>query len=306
MKRGNLIFNPQAGGSSPEAIPNLLEQIRKAGYSPLYEATETIQDVQERLNRAYDVLFVAGGDGTLREVTRCLLEVSSQHRPPIVLLPLGTANNVANMLLPGMTPERILQNLESNQMRGFDVGHVSYEQGQTFFLEGAGTGIFGNIMASYNPEIGKSVWRALWASLDTLSTFEPEMIHLLVDGQALNSCVLMLEVMNTDALGYRFKLAKDADCSDGLLDILLVHQSDETRLLGYVARVIDQSFDNLSNVEVIKGKQIHLTLPEWQFHADAEVISIPKSQVAIEVEHHALTFLVSDPSMTAPSETGEA
>ncbi len=305
MKRGNLIFNPQAGGSSPESIPNLLEQIRKAGYSPLYEATETIQDVQERLNRAYDVLFVAGGDGTLREVTRCLLEVSGIHRPPIVLLPLGTANNIANMLLPGMTPESILQNLESNQMRGFDVGHVSYEQGQTFFLESAGTGIFGNIMASYNPEIGKSVWRAVWASLDTLSTFEPETIHLLVDGQALSSCVLMLEVMNTDALGYRFKLAKDADCSDGLLDILIVHKSEETRLLGYLARVIDQSFDNLSNVEVMQGKQIHLTFPEWQFHADAEVISIPKSQVTIEVEHHALTFLVSECSVSASSETGD-
>ena len=29
MKRGNLIFNPRAGGSSPETIPNLLSKLEK-------------------------------------------------------------------------------------------------------------------------------------------------------------------------------------------------------------------------------------------------------------------------------------
>jgi diacylglycerol kinase family enzyme len=200
------------------------------------------------------------------------------------------------MLLPGMNSGLILKNLEQAQARGFDIGHVNYDNGQTFFLEGAGIGILGNILASYNPEMGKSIWRALRASVDTLSTFEAETIDVTIDGQVVRSCMLMLEIMNTDALGYRFKLAKYANCSDGLLDVLIVHKSLETNLLGHVARVIDQSFEDLSNVEVIQGKQICIKLPEWEFHADAEVISIPNSHVTIEVEPQALTFLVAESS----------
>jgi diacylglycerol kinase (ATP) len=290
MKRGRLIFNAKAGNTYKAMLPALLENIKQSGYYPSYDFTEHPQQLDKLLKCPCDALFVAGGDGTLREVTRFLLQ--SHYRPPIVLLPLGTANNVATTLMPNQTVDEIFKHLPHAHSKGFDVGQITHTHGQTFFLEAAGLGIFGNAMASYNPDQGKSIWRALWASLDTLSTFEPEDVHLTIDGTDFKEQVLMLEFMNTSSMGYKFKLAKDANVSDGLLDILVVRPSEKTRLLGYVASVIDQSFDELPNVEVLQGSHITLTVPQWQVHADAEILDIPNAQLTIDIMPQALEFLI--------------
>ena len=84
MKRGKLIFNINAGSARASMLDNILEKIQRAGYAASYEETKSVEALKSIIQQPYDVLFVAGGDGTLREVARCLLTQPASSRPPII------------------------------------------------------------------------------------------------------------------------------------------------------------------------------------------------------------------------------
>src|SRR5204862_5677615 len=88
-RRAILIHNEKAGDKrhEREALVDLLE---RAGYSVSYFPAKTC-DLGEVLGHPAEIIVSAGGDGTVARVVR---EARSDG-PPIAVLPLGTANNIA-------------------------------------------------------------------------------------------------------------------------------------------------------------------------------------------------------------------
>ena len=94
-----LVHNPTAGSGShrAEALTSLLKE---AGYS--VTACSTKECVyKEALKEQADLVLIAGGDGAVGRVIRCL----PHYNTPVAILPLGTANNIARTL--GMKEMRI-------------------------------------------------------------------------------------------------------------------------------------------------------------------------------------------------------
>jgi diacylglycerol kinase (ATP) len=293
MKRARLIYNSSAGNTSG-TLASLLEGIKAAGYETHYDVTVSEEDLDGVLNKPTDVVVVAGGDGSLRAVVKRLLEYPAHARPALTVLPLGTANNVANMLMPKMTVPQILGGLSNPVSRAFDIGSVrceaeGCEPGENIFLEGAGVGLFANMMANYQPDEGKNPFRALQVMTQTLSTFAPQTLTLRADEQQFSESFVMLEVMNTNAVGPRLPLAPQADAGDGLFDVVLVREDARVGFLNYVTNVISGSVESLLNVEMKRLRRLELTCWNWSVHADAEIIPVQgESRVSFEMMPGAL------------------
>lgn len=293
MKRARLIYNSSAGNTSG-SLSSLLEGIKAAGYETHYDVTVSEEDLDVVLKEPTDVVVVAGGDGSLRAVVKRLLEHPIGARPALTVLPLGTANNVANMLMPGMTVPQILGGLSNPVSKPFDIGSVrceveGCEPGENIFLEGAGVGLFANMMADYQPDEGKNPFRALQVMTQTLSTFAPQTLTLTADEQQLSESFVMLEVMNTNAVGPRLPLAPRADAGDGFFDVVLVREDARVGFLNYVTNVVSGSVESLPNVEVKRWSRLELTCLDWAVHADAEVIPVRgESRVSFEMMAGAL------------------
>src|SRR5204863_388454 len=92
QRRAILIHNDKAGDKrhEREALVDLLE---RAGYSVSYFPAKHC-DLGEVLGHPAEIIVSAGGDGTVARVVR---EARSDG-PPIAVLPLGTANNIATSL----------------------------------------------------------------------------------------------------------------------------------------------------------------------------------------------------------------
>ena len=95
--RATLFHNPSAGHKADK--DDILAAMKLADFEVRYISTKE-GDIEQALEKKTDLLVIAGGDGTITEITTKLPDRST----PVAVLPLGTANNIARSLGVAGTP----------------------------------------------------------------------------------------------------------------------------------------------------------------------------------------------------------
>lgn len=266
--QATLIYNPHAEQNGEDQVDNLKEALREAGYEPLYKPTKEEADLDPILAEAEGLIVSAGGDGTARAVMKRLIGREDLHFTP---LPMGTANNVCRDLGIEGKPLDILRRMKEPQRCGLDVGHVQAPWGEDYFLEGAGIGFFAEVLASYNPEKGKSVLRSLKSIVGILQEgFNRETILELPD-QTIQDDFLLVEFLNTTAVGPHLKFAPDADPSDGLLNVICIKENQKEGYLNYLRGILVEDLHKMESVDVYKVPELKIRWRGFPVHVDAVV-----------------------------------
>ena len=238
-----LVHNVTAGDREfePEDLVGLLHG---AGHE-VSEFGKRKRDVERAIASCPDVLAVAGGDGTVAKAAAALLGSNF----PLVVLPIGTANNIAQSL--GMTGPvaAIVRNLATAGHTRLDIGHASGPWGAKTFVEAAGVGVIAGMLRG-----GRSLRARLQRFVKTAGRSSEKQVRgaargvgrlisrqvaryyeVRADGDDLSGEYLAVEVMNIRQIGPRLLLAPDADPGDGLLDLVLVSPDARDALVDYVA-----------------------------------------------------------------------
>ena len=238
-----LVHNVTAGDREFEP-DDLVGLLHEAGHE-VTEFGKTKQDVARAIASYPDVLAVAGGDGTIAKAAVAL----RGSKLPLVVLPTGTANNIARSLgLAGPVPA-IIHDLSSAGSLRLDIGHVSAPWGEKTFVEAAGLGFIAAMLRG-----GRSVRARLERFIKTVGRPTEHRIHgaaggvarligrhvaryyeVRADGEDLSGEYLAVEAMNIREIGPRVPLAPHADPGDGLLDLVLVEPDARAALVDYVA-----------------------------------------------------------------------
>src|SRR5690606_23241552 len=155
------------------------------------------KDLDSVLEQAGGLIVAAGGDGTLRAVITRLVG----KEKPLSVIPMGTANNVATALGLKGTPRELIRQLADAEKVHYDVGRIQGPWGVNYFLEGAGFGLFADILHAYQPEKGKSILRGIEAFRDTVSKEYALTARLWIDEKAYSDNYLLVEFLNTKAIG---------------------------------------------------------------------------------------------------------
>jgi diacylglycerol kinase family enzyme len=289
--QAHVIFNPTSGIIKQRYRPADLEMaLAVAGYTPVYHPTTCEGDLDGALDGAEGIVVAAGGDGTVRAAAGRLI-----GRPlPLVILPMGTANNVARALGIDRLKPADLARLVVPEKRPFDVGLVHTPWGDDFFLEGAGFGFFADMLSTYDPDLGKSLLRGLATVFDSARHLQGYACRLVLDGEELLGEYVLVEVLNTNSIGPRLSLAPFADPGDGLLDLAVVHKEESDSLARYLINSLANRFDQLPNVHYFRGRKLEIAWSGFPLHVDAVVqpavgwSSPAFGQITIEVLPQAL------------------
>lgn len=263
-----LVYNPNAGGSPENQSAELQRGLEIAGYHPVYMATERENDLDDILPQAKGLIVVVGGDGTLRAVVTRMLSMGLTN--PIAIVPNGTANNVGHTLGVTGDPADIVAALAHPMARSFDLGQVSTPWDKHYFLEGAGFGLFAECLFRYKPSNGKSVWRGLNILTEVLSDIPDISTRLRFDGREEEGDYILLEALNTKAVGPRLGIAEEADPGDGLLELARIRSEDRESLLTYSLALATGAVHDCQSVRVDRVRKVEFLWDDFPLHFDGE------------------------------------
>lgn len=172
MKRAILVYNPTAGrGPGAHSGEQLLGWLAEAGIKARLVNAKKKKEMR-RLSEAHGLIVVAGGDGTIHKVARRVVGRDTT----LAVIPLGTANNIARSLGLVGAPRALIAGLGRARKRALDVGIAEGPWGKRAFLEGAGGGLFADVMAALDG--GRTRRRRRAESANHKTRFTPYDLHL--------------------------------------------------------------------------------------------------------------------------------
>lgn len=295
-KSALLIHNPGAGEGGPSKA-DIIAMVEAAGFDCKYLSVKE-QGWKNQAMGKVDFLIAAGGDGTVRKLVNYFMEKNLyEHNPPIGLLPIGTANNIANALgVAGMNIDAIVSAWKEGEVRNFDISGISGLSEMKIFIEGFGYGMFPYLvrgMKERNPEDyrGNKMSEALERLNDIIPTFPARHCHLDIDGKIYEGKFLLVEVLNIQAIGPNLRLAPFADPGDGCFDVVLVTEEQREGLANYVRDKLKGKAD-ISFFTTMKAKSVKIHSEERLLHVDDKIEELdePRS-ISAEIMGRPLQFV---------------
>lgn len=299
MKIAQIVHNPTAGDGG-HSKKDLLEYVEGCGYEVEYVSTHEHGWKKFRKNQP-DVIFLAGGDGTVHKLAEVLLRNKAEKQAPIYLLPMGTANNIARTL---NVEDR---NLEKpfkigGEIQSFGHGNLTGIADFDFFLESVGIGIFPKLIGEMEkaPEITDTEEKleyTLKILQKIVGDFRAENAEITIDENKITGSFLLVEVMNIKYIGPNLELAPEASPEDELLEVVLVPEENRQDMLKYLTNLIHGNTvqnDVHQFVKTIKGRKISLHYKGENVHVDDDLIHGHTGKtIHLQAAPDSLKFLTS-------------
>lgn len=271
-----LVVNPSAGkGRAQEMLPEIAGRIRDAGHeldiwlSRDYD--EAVALINKAANSGADVMAVMGGDGMLHlgvnEAVRA--QQSAPVAPTLGLIPAGTGNDLCRGLDIGTDPLTALEIILAGHETSVDLARV----GDAYI----GTIVATGFDAMVNRRANDMNWprgsaRYPIALLAVLRTFEPLRYQLTIDGVRRDLDAMLVAVGNTRSYGGGIRICPDADPTDGLLDVTIIHPVGRPTLLRLMPKLYTGGFVGEPCVELLRVQSITIDGPGLVGFGDGEMI----------------------------------
>jgi diacylglycerol kinase (ATP) len=216
-----LIHNEAAGNGSHDR-DWLVSLLSRAGYAVDYHRSKS-PAIAAALNSTAELIAVAGGDGTVAKVTA----QARSDGPPIAILPLGTANNLARALGLGLDIEALVTGWRCGTVRPFYPIDSEGPWGRRRLIEGLGFGAIEEAIAHLPDTIDHA--SACRGYADAVMTADPELLQLTVDGYTMIERFAVLEIATIPLVGPNLRFAAAADPSGREFAVSFVRDSDKER-----------------------------------------------------------------------------
>ena len=272
-----LIVNPTSGkGVGREIGDQTRRLLHEAGHDVVDVSGSDYQQARSRAREAVsvgvDTVVVVGGDGMVHLGVNLCAGTSSR----LAVVAAGTGNDFArNLGLPIRDACAAVALLTEGRTRDIDLGRVSHGV--------AGEKWFGGVLgAGFDAVVNARAQRMTWprgqmrynlAVLRELPVFRPIPYAVELDGHRLETRAMLVAVANTTSFGGGMRVCPDADVTDGLFDVLIVHALSIPSFLRVFPKVYSGTHTTHPAVEIFRARRVRLEASGIHSQADGETFA---------------------------------
>lgn len=257
-----LLLHNHLAGATRFDRPTLTALLEERGHRVQCCETDA-PDLAARMHETHDAIIVAGGDGTVARV----FAAASQDCPPLAVLPLGTANNIAVGIGVRRPVPELIEGLDAGRVIAYDSGLASGPWDEARFFESVGVGVFGAALGPVNrrrvPSEDK-VNEGLTALTEGFSTGSPFKATLTLDGLPSRESLLLVEVLRAPAIGPALTFAPKVAPDDGLLHVARAREEDREALVQWLRN----PYRHPAPVDVVTARAVEILWHDADFHRD--------------------------------------
>lgn len=272
VQRARLIYNPTSGREEMKRrLSDILARLEQGGLETSCHATVGAGDATlaaaEAIDRGFDLIIAAGGDGTLNEVISGM--AVKEQRPPLGILPLGTTNDFARALGIPRHWEQACDIILRRQTRPIDIGRMN----DRFFINIAGGGSMTELTYEVPSKLKTMLGQLAYymKGIEKLPRFRPIHLSIRTDEGEMEGEFMLFLIANSNSVGGFEKLAPQALMDDGLFDVLLLRRSNLADFIRIASAALRGEHISDPRVVYFQTRRIEVTSEDYtQLNLDGE------------------------------------
>lgn len=284
-----IIINPISGTKDKTSVRHELEQnINKDLYDIHVVLTEYAGHAAEiaaaERDKGADVVVAVGGDGTVNEVGRALVD----SKTAMAIIPCGSGNGLARHLHIPMDVDKAIEVINGDRVEAIDYGRIN----ELPFFCTCGVGFDAHISMEFAKKGTRGLMTYVKTTISEFFKYKPEKYLLVIDGNEIHCQSFLITVANASQYGNNAYIAPNATLTDGLLDVVIMSPFHLYAAPALAHRMFHKTMEGSSYVSVTRCKhiEIHRERP-GSVHFDGEPYSMGKD-IDIQIFHQALNVLV--------------
>ncbi len=290
-----LIINPVSGTESkkniPEEVASVINQknndliIRITGYPR--HASEI---AREAVNERYKSVIIAGGDGTVNEAARELINTPTT----LGIIPLGSGNGLARDLGIPIDTEKALDIVLQENSRTIDYGTAN---GHIFFCT-CGFGFDAFISDRFAEERRRGPLGYVRNVLESVVDFKSDVYEITHDGGTIRERAFILTCANASQYGNEARIAPGASLDDGKMNVAILKPLNALEVPQTTIQLFTRNIDKNSKMTTLVTQRLYIKRSRsGVMHIDGEPLQADK-EVDVRIFHKGLHVFAPDESKT--------
>jgi len=295
MEKITVIINPVSGTTSKKHFPDLVDQyISSDQFEKQFFFTEYGGHAFELATKAVkdkaDYVIAVGGDGTVNEVARALVNSSSI----LGIVPMGSGNGLARDLAIPMDSRKALEVILGRKIRTIDYCKAN---NRIFFCT-CGVGFDASVSERFAKRKHRGPLSYMRSVLAEYLQFKPDTYEIMFENEVLSRKAFLVTCANASQYGNNAYIAPQADMTDGMMDVAILSPFSPLDIGYLVVQMFTKQMTKNRKIQYYRSKKLSLKRAKPGIvHIDGEPVYMDRV-ISLEVFHDGLNVIVPQNTIT--------
>lgn len=304
-KKVLFVLNPKAGkGLIKNKILDIINTLVKNNLEVTVYTTQYKMHSCEIIKssaKKYDYLLISGGDGTLSEAVKGLMEIEDKKRPVVGYIPAGSTNDFAESL---KLPKNMISAAEkfiSGVPFSYDIGKFNDDYFTYIAAFGAFTDVSYGTSQNLKNALGHTAY--ILEGIKRVASLQKYEITIEHDGTTVSGSFVYGMISNTTSVGGLKSFGKEkVKLDDGLFEVLLVkYPQNPIEIQMIVSGILTSDFSSKVFTTFKTSKATFKSESQIQWTLDGEYGGT-HSEAVIENKTKAISIMVPAKKAKASAE----
>ena len=238
------------------------------------------------LDKGHKIFIAVGGDGTVNEVAKALVNTDAKFG----IIPKGSGNGLARHLKIPLQLNAALENIKNLHVKAIDYGMIN----NNYFFCTSGVGFDAHIGNMFSNASKRGFFTYFKTTIKEFLKYKAQTYKLSFNDKKISRKAFLITIANASQYGNNAVIAPKANISDDVLNVVILKPFNFFFAPIIGLRLFNNTIDKSKFIETFTCKEISIEREKPDIiHFDGEPLQEDKI-LNIKITHNALNIIIPE------------